>query len=208
MLRIDLDELEAALQIALRTLRAEQGEHLEFEKIDFYWAAGPDELYDPYQKPARLGLGQISDDLEEMRRLVTDDTDPTSLYLVKVCAILEALGHEQARKVVATAGPASPKDAAMQFTVADLETALQKLFARLRESQGDSVTLPAPDLYWSVGPQEIYNPYETPTDFHLGRLSDAWEELQALARGESPPVADDLVDLSAVLAAVGYKTVW
>lgn len=53
-----------------------------------------EELYDPYKDPQKLTLGQLSDDLEEIRKIAREETGPVSLDFVKVSSILAAIGHK------------------------------------------------------------------------------------------------------------------
>lgn len=64
------------------------------------------------------------------------------------------------------------------------------------------------DYYWSIDRDERYDPYNDPTHLTLGQLTDDLEEIKKLANGEAEPVAQDLVKISALLAALGHKTVW
>lgn len=47
-----------------------------------------------------------------------------------------------------------------------------------------------------------------PSRLTLGQLSDNLEEIGRIATQDAPPVSIDFVKLSAVLAAIGHKTVW
>lgn len=94
MLQVQVSEIEKALARLLEALREQQGEVVELAEADYYWAVAPDQLYDPYQTPSRLTLGQLSDDLEEMGRIATQDTPPVSIDFVKLSAVLAAIGHK------------------------------------------------------------------------------------------------------------------
>lgn len=93
-LQINLKEIEKALSVLLHDLREAKGEVIEVEPIDYYWSIPREELYDPYQEPTDLTLGQLTDDLEEMKKLAEGTSEPASLDLVKMSAILAMLGHK------------------------------------------------------------------------------------------------------------------
>lgn len=93
-LQINLTELEKALALLLDRLREAEGDNVELEDVDFYWAVPPDGQYDPYQEPAGLTLGQLSDDLAAVQELAAGESPAVSLDLVKVAALLEALGRK------------------------------------------------------------------------------------------------------------------
>lgn len=96
----------------------------------------------------------------------------------------------------------------LKIKVSELEQALSTLLEELRRREGETVGLSSVDYYWAIGPEELYDPYREPTRFTLGQLSDDIGEISGLARGETPPVARDLVKLSAILAAIGHKGGW
>ncbi len=93
MLNINLSEIEQALSTLLEALRRREGETIELGPVDYYWAIPSEERYAAYQEPSRFTLGQLSDDIEEIRRLARGEAPPTSLDLVKLSAVLAALGH-------------------------------------------------------------------------------------------------------------------
>ena len=91
-LQINLAEVEKALSILLEQLRAAKGEVIELEPVDFYWSVPPEARYDPYHEPSELTLGQLTDDLEEIKKLAEGRTPPVALDLAKVGAVLAMLG--------------------------------------------------------------------------------------------------------------------
>lgn len=60
---------------------------------DFYWDIGIDEQYNPYIEPNLSGLGQLSDDLEELRKVYENEQ-----YIIydfkKLSSILRAICSE------------------------------------------------------------------------------------------------------------------
>jgi len=96
MLLIQVSELEEALSLLLEALRKQEGEVIELPRLDPYWAIAPEELYNPYETPRSLTLGQLTDDLEEIGRIANRETPPVSLDFVKLSAVLAAIGHKTA----------------------------------------------------------------------------------------------------------------
>jgi len=96
----------------------------------------------------------------------------------------------------------------LQIQVSELEKSLSLLLEALRKQQGEVIELPQLDLYWAIAPEELYNPYQTPANLTLGQLTDDLEEMGRIANGETRPVSLDFAKLSAILAAIGHKTVW
>ena len=93
-LKIDINEVEKAFSNLLNELRNQKGDVIEIEPVDYYWSIDRDELYNPYNDPTHLTLGQLTDDLEEMKKLADCEAEPVAQDLVKISSILAALGHK------------------------------------------------------------------------------------------------------------------
>ncbi len=93
-LRVDINEIETALIKVLEELRSQKGDVIDMEPADYYWSIDKDELYNPYTDPAHFTLGQLTDDLQEIKKLARGEVDPVSLDLVKVGSVLAAIGHK------------------------------------------------------------------------------------------------------------------
>jgi hypothetical protein len=65
----------------------------------------------------------------------------------------------------------------------------------------DSINLGDKDYYWDLFEEELYNPYQKPTELSLGQLSFDWENLLRLKRKDETPVSNDLKLLGAILRA-------
>ncbi len=62
-MKIDVDQLEQALKTLVEELRKKKGKIINIEQpIDYYWSVPGDVLYNPYENPKVLTLGQLSDD--------------------------------------------------------------------------------------------------------------------------------------------------
>lgn len=90
----------------------------------------------------------------------------------------------------------------MIIQVQDLRRAFEALMSHLEEGGMISAELPW-DFYWEIAREELYHPYAEPKQLSLGQLSDDWNELLRITKGEMPPVKYALVWLSTVLRAVG-----
>ena len=93
-LQVNINEVERALLNLLQELRNQKGDTIEIEPVDYYWAIDRDELYDPYRNPAHLTLGQLTDDLLEIKKIANCESEPVSRDLVKISSILTAIGHK------------------------------------------------------------------------------------------------------------------
>ncbi|MBK8655193.1 MAG: hypothetical protein IPN20_15100 [Haliscomenobacter sp.] len=93
-LRMDINEIETALMKVLEELRSQKGDLIDMAPADYYWSIDKDELYNPYAIPEHFTLGQLTDDLQELKKLAQGDVEPVALDLVKVRAVLAAIGHK------------------------------------------------------------------------------------------------------------------
>lgn len=91
-MKVNIEEIEKIALYLLLKLRESKGESIELNN-DFYWDISADELYNPYEEPKNITLGQLSDDLEEIQRLnKSDDAIPHDLK--RLASIIKALGTE------------------------------------------------------------------------------------------------------------------
>jgi hypothetical protein len=74
---VDLGHLRAALARVLDDVEAQFGSTLDLG-ADHYWTVDPRWAFDPSVEPSKaLTVAQLSDDVEEVRRLATRPDDPT-----------------------------------------------------------------------------------------------------------------------------------
>ncbi|HMQ46387.1 MAG TPA: hypothetical protein PKA00_01685 [Saprospiraceae bacterium] len=93
-LQVNIDEVEKALLNLLKALRNQKGDVIEIEPVDYYWSIDRDDLYDPYNDPTQLTLGQLTDDLQTLKKLANCEFEPVSQDLVKAGAVLAAIGNK------------------------------------------------------------------------------------------------------------------
>jgi hypothetical protein len=73
---IEVQQLKAALELVLTRVEQQVGPAIDLT-ADYYWKIPPEVAYDPLVKPEidALTLGQLSDDVEEVRSLLERDDD-------------------------------------------------------------------------------------------------------------------------------------
>jgi hypothetical protein len=86
-----------------------------------------------------------------------------------------------------------------------LRAALNRLLDHAQEIHGEEIDLPN-DLYWFVRKEDLYDLARTPTDLTLGALADDWAAVAKIGAGEGDPIGYDLVWASALLRAIGDRT--
>ncbi len=89
---INIETLQQVISDLLSRIKETKGSEIEL-KNDFYWEISANELYDPYKEPTKFLLGQLTDDWQEIRRLL--DSDNEVVYdLKRVANILTAINTE------------------------------------------------------------------------------------------------------------------
>jgi transcriptional antiterminator len=94
-MQIDIDQLEQALKTLIDELRKRKGNIINIEQpIDYYWSVTEEDLYNPYENPKELTLGQLSDDLQEMHKIAQKQTEPVSYNFVKMSSLMAMIGYK------------------------------------------------------------------------------------------------------------------
>lgn len=84
-MEIDLDILESAVRKIFSDMRSRGINSVPLE-ADFYWNIPPEGLYDPYNMPAELDLGQLEEDYENL--VQTKEKDLLIGYNLKNVSVL------------------------------------------------------------------------------------------------------------------------
>ncbi len=88
-------------------------------------------------------------------------------------------------------------------SVGELRRIANLVLDHLQQVVGESVELPV-DYYWNIPSERMYNVLEDPGDFDIGQLTEDWDDLRRLLdQEENDPLCLDLVDLGALLRAIG-----
>ncbi len=91
-MKVSIDEIQKITTLLLSKLKESKGNEIEFNN-DYYWDISENELYNPYEEPKNITLGQLSDDLDEVQRLNKFD-DAIVYDLKRISGILKALSIE------------------------------------------------------------------------------------------------------------------
>ncbi len=91
-MKVNIDDLLGFTSGFLLKLKEAKGNDIELQS-DYYWDIDSDELYNPYNEPKNISLGQLSDDLKEIMRLKNRD-DGIFYDLQRISNIIKALSIE------------------------------------------------------------------------------------------------------------------
>ena len=91
-MRVEISQLHSIVEILF--------DHLEEEGItivevpeDFYWNIPKESKYDPYTKPSQFSMGQLTDDWQELKKLLDSRHDPLGYDFVWLASLLRAIGE-------------------------------------------------------------------------------------------------------------------
>ena len=90
-----IDQLEAIFTLLIDHLKAKGIDSVDIDE-DYYWNVPQASLYDPYHEPGQLEIGQLSDDWNELSKLLEGKKVPLAYHLVWFAAILRAIGGKVA----------------------------------------------------------------------------------------------------------------
>ena len=94
-MKIKIKDLVVVMDVLKTSLKSWSDTVIELEKEDYYWLIPDEELYDPCKEPdpQKFGLGQLSDDWEDLKRLkvINDDVIPVKYDLQRLAAILKVV---------------------------------------------------------------------------------------------------------------------
>ena len=92
-MNVNIDEFKKIVSLLLSNLKESKGNEIELTS-DYYWNIPKDQLYNPYDDPKEMSLGQLSDDLNEIYRLSKSNEKAIPYDLKRVAEILKALSIE------------------------------------------------------------------------------------------------------------------
>jgi hypothetical protein len=92
MTQITVAELKTVANILLSHLERHGIERIEIAD-DFYWDVPATKRYDQYDEPKQHDVGQLSDDVQELKRLVNGDAPAIGHGLVWLGAVMRRIGE-------------------------------------------------------------------------------------------------------------------
>jgi len=89
---VNIDKLRAVANALLSHVESHRGNAVTLSE-DYYWDVPAAVRYDPYEKPKEHTLGQLSDDMAELTRMINGERPIIGYGLVWLAAILRRLGE-------------------------------------------------------------------------------------------------------------------
>ncbi|MEV7323901.1 hypothetical protein [Streptomyces sp. NPDC093970] len=95
-LRIPLDQLRHAFELALQHIEASTGSTAVLER-DYFWSVPGDEFYDVPNEPRTITIGQLSESWQHLEDLLADPDRAVGHHLVWLADVLRAIGQDTPR---------------------------------------------------------------------------------------------------------------
>ncbi|WP_394828247.1 hypothetical protein [Pendulispora albinea] len=92
-MKVEISKLRVAVEKLLEHLE-QTGHEVAEIPVDFYWNVPSENMYDAYEKPSELTLGQLSDDWNEIQKIADGRSEPVNYALVWAAAVLRRLGEQ------------------------------------------------------------------------------------------------------------------
>jgi hypothetical protein len=92
-MRVTLEELRASAEKLFAHLEVRGYTDLEVDE-DYYWEIEEAQRYDPSKEPSGFSMGQLSDDMSEVRRILGGEAPPVARGLVWLAAVLRRVGEQ------------------------------------------------------------------------------------------------------------------
>jgi len=86
-MEVNIDKLRAVANTLLSHIESHSGKAVTLSE-DYYWNVPAAIRYDPYEKPKEHTLGQLSDDMAELTRMINGERPIIGYGLVWLAAIL------------------------------------------------------------------------------------------------------------------------
>lgn len=94
-LDIPREKLQQVLEVLLDHVYAQQGTSVTVQE-DFFWDVAPDDVYNPYEEPAELTLGQLTESWDNLEKILSGDKPVLGYGLVWLGDVLRVIGHKNA----------------------------------------------------------------------------------------------------------------
>ena len=91
-MKINVEDLRSVSNILLDHIKENGYEVIEIQE-DYYWNIPKQEKYNNFEDPSNLDIGQLSDDWNELQKLLSSQKDPLAYHLVWLAAILRVIGE-------------------------------------------------------------------------------------------------------------------
>ena len=93
-MKININEVSEVVNLLLKELKENINKNEVEVDEDYYWFVNKDELYNPYENPKNLTLGQLSEDWDELKSVLRKEKKLISYDLVKLSVLMRVIGDK------------------------------------------------------------------------------------------------------------------
>ncbi|MFG1795892.1 hypothetical protein [Nocardia sp. NPDC049149] len=94
---LSFTELRKAFEVALNHVEATAGTGSAALDQDYFWSIPAEELYDVYDVPVNMTIGQLSESWQHLRDSIADPDRVLTYDLVWLADVLRAIGQSNPR---------------------------------------------------------------------------------------------------------------
>ncbi|WP_306356422.1 MULTISPECIES: hypothetical protein [unclassified Nocardia] len=92
-LTVPLAELRRAFELAIAHAEAAVGTQSVTLDQDYFWSIPPEQVYDVYNRPSDLTVGQLSESWQHLSDLLAHEDRALGYHLVWLADVLRAIGQ-------------------------------------------------------------------------------------------------------------------
>jgi hypothetical protein len=92
-MKIRIADLRVVSNLLFDHLERSGHSEIELDK-DYYWSISNEDLYDPFNEPKRIYLGQLYEDYESLKDLLSGRDEPVAFGLVWLSSLLRYIGEK------------------------------------------------------------------------------------------------------------------
>lgn len=90
---LSLDEIMRCTEIVFSFIRRNDINSVSDDQCDFYWTVLSEEWLD-FQREPKLAVGSLSDDIEQLKKLLKDESAVSSLDIERLASVLKLLAEK------------------------------------------------------------------------------------------------------------------
>lgn len=98
-MNINVNELRTVTTKLLDWVEEYQGSNIDVS-VDYYWNIPGNQVYNLSHEPVNFDVGQISDDWQELRKLLDENRLPIQYQLIWLSALFRAIGEYEVQQHV------------------------------------------------------------------------------------------------------------
>ena len=206
MIEVSLHELRQVTVLVIDHLVSGGQVNLSLE-YDYYWSLFPPERFDLTKAPVGLGCGQLYDDLQSIRDVLSGEMEPMGYALVQVAPLLRLLGEVSSELIPAAplnhSSTTPPADVSLQELLVVTEMAL----THLAEDEMESFVVEH-DHFWEFSAKDRYNILADPAAPEVRRFTQEIPAIRDTLSGQQPVTGFALVLAAPLLQLLGEFHSW